>query len=805
MTTTMILLAIVAFIGFMYFGMAYFAIASVALLALTAWHDTGLADPETFRTISLIVAGLFLLFGVRPLRRNFISRFVMKIMKSALPTIGETEYTALKAGTVWWEGSIFSGVPKWKQLLGYKVPALTKEEQSFIDNETETLCAMLDEEKIAQDRDLSPEAWKYIKEQKFLGMIIPKKHGGKGFGAYAHSAVVTKISTRSSTAAVSVMVPNSLGPAELLLHYGTKEQQDHYLPRLATGEEIPCFALTEPHAGSDAANGRSIGVVVKKKVKGKDVLGISITFNKRYITLAPIATVVGLAFKLQDPNHLIGDKEDIGITCALIPRDTKGMNIGNQHDPMGVPFMNGPISGEDMFIPMDYVIGGQKYVGEGWRMLMDCLSVGRSISLPSLSVGAAQLATRTSTAYTTVREQFGLSISRFEGIRERLARIIGFTYASTATVRQTTAAIDTGEKPSVAGGISKAYLTEAMRVALNDGMDIQAGAAICRGDRNIYARAYTSIPIGITVEGANILTRSLIVFGQGAMRCHPFLLKEVNAIMENNLFDFDRAFFGHMSHVGKNGVRALVHALTGSVFARVPCCNRHSKHFRKLTRLSAAFAFAADLSLLTLGGALKRKEYLSARFADALSWQYIASMALKQAHEEGRKQDDPLIDWIVTHAAYEVQEALFGVMDNLPNRLAALKIRIMCFPLGRVHKKPTDKQLDAVVDATLDPTTGIRDHITPNLFVPAADVPGLGKLDATYKKVIEASEISAKLSKLIRTKQLAKDIPANAAKAAYEAGLITKAELKQVEEVEALKDDIIQVNFFSKAEFKARK
>lgn len=804
MVEILIIIGIILFVLLAYLGFGYFALVAATVLGLTAWKESGIADMQTFQTASLSLVAILVIFGIPILRRLLVSSIVMKLMKKALPTISDTEDAALKAGTVWWDGDVFSGVPKWKKLLKYKIPALTKEEQSFVDNETEELCKMLDEEEIVKEGDLSPKVWKYIKENKFLGMIIPKEHGGRGFGAYAHSAVVTKIATRSSTAAVSVMVPNSLGPAELLLHYGTKEQQDHYLPRLATGEEIPCFALTEPHAGSDAANGRSYGVVTKGKHNGKEVIGIKLNFNKRYITLAPIATVIGLAFKLYDPEKLLGNKEDIGITCALLPRDTKGMKIGDRHDPMGVPFMNGPIFGEDVFIPMDYVIGGEKYVGQGWRMLMDCLSVGRSISLPSLSVGAAQLAVRTSIAYTSVREQFGLPISRFEGIRERMARMIGFSYAATATVRNTTGAIDRGEKPAVASGISKAYLTESMRIALNDGMDIQAGAAICRGDRNIYSRIYTSIPIGITVEGANILTRSLIVFGQGAMRCHPFLLKEVNAIMAKDLKAFDRAFFGHINHVVRNGVRALVHGLTGGIFACVPC-GRHRKNYRKVTRLSAAFAYAADLALLTLGGALKRKEYLSGRFADALAWMYIASMSLKKAHDEERKEDDAIVDWIIDHAMYEAQEALFGVIQNLPNRPAAWKIRFVCFPLGRIFKKPSDTLVDKVMDSCLNPKTGLYEHLTPNLFVPEENVPGLGKLDATFKKVLEAAPTRAKLMKLVRANKVKKDITENMAKEALEQGLLTQNEYDILKEIESMKDDVVQVNHFTPKSYKERK
>ncbi|HIM25981.1 MAG TPA: acyl-CoA dehydrogenase, partial [Rhodospirillales bacterium] len=466
----------------------------------------------------LLGVGLIALFGIPVIRRPLISAPIMKMVGRALPRMGETERIALEAGTVWWDGELFSGKPDWQKLLDFEIKPLSEEEQAFLDGPTEDLCQMLDDWQINQDRDLPPEVWAFIKDQGFFGIIIPKEFGGLGYSAHAHSAVVVKLSSRSVTAAVTVMVPNSLGPGELLVHYGTEAQKDHYLPRLARGQDIPCFALTEPGAGSDAANGRSQGIVCKGMWDGEEITGIRLTFNKRYITLAPVATVIGLAFRLFDPEHLLGEEEDIGITCALIPRDTPGLKIGNRHDPMGVPFQNGPVFGDDVFVPLDYIIGGREGAGNGWRMLMESLAAGRSISLPSQSLGAAELACRSTSAYATVREQFGMPIGKFEGVREPLARIAGHAYFMNAGRRLAFGAVDAGEKPSVISAVVKAYLTEGSRLCINDAMDIHAGAAICRGPGNIFPRPYDAMPIGITVEGANILTRSLIVFGQGAIR-----------------------------------------------------------------------------------------------------------------------------------------------------------------------------------------------------------------------------------------------------------------------------------------------
>lgn len=758
--------------------------------------------PALFATTALAAVVL-----VRPLRRAVISGWAMKLAGGALPTIGETERVALEAGTVFWEGELFSGAPKWKNLAGFQVKELSAAEQAFIKGPVEKLCTMLDDHQIGQDRDLSPAVWAFIKKNGFLGMIIPKKYGGLGFSAAAHAAVVTRIASKSVTAAVTVMVPNSLGPGELLLHYGTPEQQKKYLPGLAKGQHIPCFALTEPNAGSDAASGESFGVVEYGLFKGKKVLGMRLTFNKRYITLAPVATVVGLAFRLQDPNKLLGDKADIGITCALLPRDTKGLIIGERHDPMGVPFQNGPVRGTNVFVPLDYIIGGPKYAGQGWRMLMECLSTGRGISLPSLSVGAAQVAVQAATAYAAIREQFGLSINKFEGVRERLARMAASSYAMRATQRMAAAAVDAGERPSVASAIAKAYLTEGMRLAVNDAMDIMAGASIIRGPRNIFARPYSSIPVGITVEGANILTRSLIVFGQGAMRCHPHLQPEVDAIQKRDVKGFDKAFFGHLGHVGINVLRSVLGSVSfGILTPQAPKRTPYGHYYARLGRLSAAFAVVSETCLITLGGALKRKEYISGRMADALAHLFIASSVLKQSHDLGNpKGHRSAIDYALTHSLYEIEQALDGVLRNLPNRPAAHLTRLLAFPGGLAAAKPTDDQADRLVDAVFTPATGLREFLIADIHHPAAKLPGMGALEHAYQTLLATAPARGKLAAAVRAKTVRRGpVPAMAA-AAHKAGAITAAEAKALIAAYTIQQDVIQVDAFKPEVFKKLK
>ncbi len=682
------------------------------------------------------------------LRHTLLTRPLMRLVGRTLPSIGDTERIALEAGTTWFEAELFRGAPDFTRLLDFSVKPLTAAERAFLDGPVNTLCAMLDDWQIARDQDLPPAVWDYIKAHKFLGMIIPVDYGGLGFSAAAHAAVVTKIASKSVAAAVTVMVPNSLGPGELLLRYGTPAQQQHYLPRLADGRDIPCFGLTEPEAGSDAASGQSFGVVMQGTFGGKKVLGVRLTFAKRYITLAPVATVVGLAFQLRDPDNVLGKGVAPGITLALLPRDTPGLKIGDRHDPMGVGFMNGPLSGEGVFIPLDYLIGGAAYAGQGWRMLMEALAAGRGISLPSLSVGAAQLAVRASSAYTVVRKQFGLPIGKFEGIRERLARLTAHTYTMTATQRLTAGAVDDGAHPSVLSAIAKAYLTEGMRLALNDAMDIFAGAAIIQGPRNIFARPYASIPIGITVEGANILTRSLIVFGQGAIRCHPYVQDEVRALQARDAAAFERAFMGHVGYLFRTFIRATTLAWTGGRGAKRPARTPFARHYRALNRLSAAFALLADAGLITLGGSLKRKEYLSGRYADALAHLMMASATLKHAHDAGNPAHHvATVNWTLTLSAHTIEQALLGILANLPNRLVATVLRVVLFPFGARFAPPTDAQHDAVVNDVLAPDGALRDDLSALIFHPAADVPGLGALDHAYQLTLHAAPLMARLPK----------------------------------------------------------
>ncbi|MEQ1778004.1 MAG: acyl-CoA dehydrogenase, partial [Nitrosomonas sp.] len=625
-----------------------------------------------------VVAGLVLAIPV--VRRFLVTNHILKLFRKMLPQISQTEQEALDAGTVWWEGDLFSGKPDWKKMLAYPKPTLTAEEQAFLDGPVEQLCAMLDEWKITHElKDLPPEVWQFIKEKGFFSLIIPKQYGGYGFSALAHSEVVMKIGSRSGTAAVTVMVPNSLGPAELLLHYGTEQQKEYYLPRLAKGLEVPCFALTSPEAGSDAGAMPDFGIVCRGEFEGRsDVLGMRLTWEKRYITLGPVATILGLAFKLYDPDRLLGGNEDLGITLALIPTKTPGVNIGRRHYALNAAFQNGPNSGKDVFIPMDWVIGGQEGIGQGWRMLMNCLAAGRAISLPATSVGAAKLAARTSGAYSRVRTQFKTPIGFFEGIEEALARIGGNTYMMDAARVMTAGAVDLGEKPSVVSAIVKYHLTERGRQAVNDAMDIHGGKGICIGPRNYLGRTYQHIPVSITVEGANILTRNMIIFGQGAIRCHPFLLKEIIAAHDKNeqraSLTFDEAITGHVMFTVRNTLNSLIYGLLGQhIEHNAPdnCAPETVGYYRQLTRFSASFACVADIGLMVLGGSLKRKERLSARLGDILSMLYLCSATLKRFEEDGRPESDlPLLHWSMQDALYRLQQAFDEFLSNFPGPVA---------------------------------------------------------------------------------------------------------------------------------------
>ncbi len=804
MLLVIILLAILVMVSLLYVGHGFLGGMLALLVLIAGGHYGGAATVFTGWAI-IFTAVLSTVLGVHSVRRVVLTSNLMKIVKRSLPTISETEQTALDAGTVWWDAELFTGRPDWERLEKFDVSGLTAEEQDFLDGPVEEICRMTDDWKVAQDRDLSPEVWQELKDQHFFGMIIPKEYGGLGFSAQAHSAVVLKLSSRSLPLSVVVMVPNSLGPAELLLHYGTEEQKDYYLPRLARGEEMPCFALTEPKAGSDAASIQSEGEVCRGEFEGKDVLGIRLKWRKRYITLAPVATVVGLAFKLRDPEGLLGDKKDLGITCALIPRDTKGMSIGKRHDPMGVPFPNGPIEGKNVFIPLDWVIGGQAGVGQGWRMLMESLAAGRSVSLPSLSLGASQLATRVTGAYATVRQQFGLPIGRFEGVAERLARIGGLTYGMDAARKLTCAAVDAGERPSVLSAIAKAYLTENMRLVFLDAMDILGGAAICRGPKNLLSRAYDGIPIAITVEGANILTRSMIIFGQGSIRGHPFVPQELEAVAKNDLNAFDDAFWGHINFTLCNAVRAMVDGLTRGKFIRVEGTSTARRHKQLLTRYSSAFVLVADVSMLALGSSLKRRETLSGRLADALSWLYLATAAVKRFEDEGSLEDDEIyLNWFCAYAYQQIEQALITITHNYPIRFLGTVLRLKLFFFGRSAHGPSDLESLELSQRVMGKKGG-RDRLAGDIAIPRNTHEAMGALEEAYYKILEVAPLDTRIRAARKSGVLKgvdrEDLPSVAA----EKGVISEQELKQLQDAISLADTVVEVDDYTAAAYKKLK
>ncbi|MET0225715.1 MAG: acyl-CoA dehydrogenase [Dokdonella sp.] len=795
--------ALLVFLVLAFRGLGFLAWIATAGVWLLGWRLDGVAAPLLFDACAIVLVTLALVFGLPPLRRTLVSRFAMPRFAKVLPRLGDTERIALEAGSVWWDGDLFAGMPDWQKLLDFQPRPLSAAEQAFLDGPTEELCRRISDWEIYQQRDLPAPIWDFIKQERFFGMILPKECGGLGFSALAHSRVVTRIASRSVTAAVTVMVPNSLGPGELLLHYGTEAQKQRYLSRLARGEEIPCFALTGPEAGSDAAATQSEGIVEKRVIDGQEVLGLRLNWKKRYITLAPIASLIGLAFRLKDPHRLIGDKEDRGITCALIPRDTPGVEIGLRHDPMGVPFQNGPIVGRDVFVPLDEaIIGGREQIGHGWRMLMESLAAGRSISLPALSIGAAQLATRICGAYATVREQFDTPIGRFEGIEEPLARIAGLTYLMTATRNLTCGALDAGEKPAVIGNIAKAYLTDTMRQVVGDAMDIRAGSAIQRGPRNALARAWDAVPIGITVEGANILTRTMIVYGQGAIRCHPFVQKEIDAVAKNDLAAFDRAIFGHMNLFVTRAIRAKLLAVSGARLAGVPRVADTARYYQHLSRFSAAFTILSDTAMGILGGSLKRREKLSGRLADALAYLYLASAVLKRYHDEPKTRPNyALARWAVELCLYRIQDALLGVLDNLPVRWAALLLKLAIFPLGARFRPPSDRLGSEVARDILEDREARR-HLTADVFIPPADEPGLGALEAALEKAVLALPIETKLRDAVRSGRLDRAPGYMLDELGVSAGVISGDEYDLLNEAREARDEVIAVDAFDAQVFK---
>jgi acyl-CoA dehydrogenase len=791
-------------------------LVAVALIWALAYHSAsalvwsvvvgvGLVVGSVTGAIGGVLAGMvwlaFIAFAViansKALRVALLSSPIFSTYKKLLPQMSSTEQEALEAGTVWWDGDLFSGKPDWNKWLAVPRATLSAEEQAFVDGPTNELCSMLNEWNVTHEaHDLPPNVWQFIKDNGFLGMIIPKEYGGKGFSAYGHSQVVMKISTRSSTAAVSVMVPNSLGPGELLMHYGTKAQKDYYLPRLAQGLEIPCFALTAPEAGSDAASMPDVGIVCQEMWNGVETLGLRVTWEKRYITLGPIATILGLAFKAYDPDKLLGGQTDLGITCALIPTNHPGVNIGRRHMTLNAGFMNGPNSGRDVFIPMDWIIGGEPMLGQGWRMLMECLAAGRSISLPAQSVAAGKVTAFTSGAYSRVRQQFKTAIGKFEGIEEPLARIGAMTYLMDATRTITAGALDLGEKPSVLSAISKYHATERMRQVINDAMDIHGGKGICLGPNNYLGRAYQQVPIAITVEGANILTRSLIIFGQGAIRCHPWVLKEMKAAREDSLDAFDEAFWEHIKFTIGNAGRSLWLGITAGVGLPAPACPETKRYYQQMTRFSSAFALLADVSMFIIGGSLKRKEKLSARLGDVLSHLYLASCVLKFYDERGQQKDElPLLKWALYDCAFKIQVAMDGIIKNFPNRPVAWALRRLVFPKGMTLIQPSDQLGHEVAKILITPSAA-RDRLIAGMYLPNDENDIMGQLNAAMNAVVAAEPIEAK----VRAAQKAGRITAKVQDAAFEEAnslsVITDTELALWKRARALSKEVVRVDDF---------
>ncbi len=782
-----------------YSGLGWTSVIGVGFGALIFEGDI---SQSTLFALWVVFAVGALLLNPSLIRLAIVSTPLLALFRKILPQVSQTEQEALDAGTVWWDGDLFSGDPDWNKLLAYPKPTLSAEEKAFVDGPVEEVCAMLNDWQITHElHDLPPHVWQFFKDQGFLGMIIPKAFGGLGFSALAHSEVVTKLTTRSGTAAVSVMVPNSLGPAELLLHYGTEAQKNYYLPRLAKGLEMPCFALTSPEAGSDAGGIPDFGVVCRGTWEGKpDVLGIRLTWEKRYITLGPIATLLGLAFRLYDPDHILGERDDVGITLALIPTKTEGVQIGRRHLPLNVVFMNGPNCGKDVFVPMDYVIGGVDYVGQGWKMLMNCLAAGRSISLPGNGTGIAKMCALTTGAYGRVRTQFKMSVGRFEGVEEAIARIGGHAYLMEAARVMTAGAIDLGEKPSVVSAIVKYHLTELARVVMNDAMDVHGGKGICMGPSNYLARGYQAVPIAITVEGANILTRSMIIFGQGAIRGHPYVLKEIAATHDTDkrraLTDFDAAFFGHVSFVVSNFARTLWMGFTRALFIGVPGDAHTRRYFQQLTRLSSAFALSADAAMFVLGGSLKRRERLSARLGDILSWLYLSSAVLKRYEDDGRPAEDlPFLHWAMQNALYQIQTAFYGIFDNLPNRFVAVALKYIIFSYGREFELPRDQLGQAVVRTMLEPGPA-RGRLTQGVFIPKNEDEAIGTLEAALRAVIEAEAVEAKLRGAARAGTINARFADELAQQAVAKGVITQAESAVLDRAHALRRKVIMVDDF---------
>jgi acyl-CoA dehydrogenase len=794
------------------------------IVGILAYHRVSLSKSTAMIVASLVLLtvaqglGIFLLFiwvialailavlNLTDIRKQYISQHVLNWMRNALPHISQTEQEALDAGRTWWDAELFSGKPDWSMLRDKPAARLSEKEQTFLDGPVQELCEMLDDWDITHNRkDLPPQVWDHIKKHRFFGMIIPEQYDGLEFSDLAHSEVVMKIASRSVTAAVTVMVPNSLGPAKLLLTYGSEQEKEYFLPRLSRGEEIPCFALTSPAAGSDAASIEDQGVVCRGTFDGEDdVLGIRLNWEKRYITLGPVATMLGLAFKLYDPDKLLGEQKDLGITLALIPTNLPGIDIGNRHYPLNIPFQNGPNRGKDVFIPMSMLIGSQEYIGQGWRMLMECLADGRAISLPALSTGAGKVASRITGAYARIRKQFGISIGRFEGIEEPLARIAGNTYIMDAARKVTATALDTGEKPSVISAILKYELTERMRHIINDAMDIHGGSGICLGPTNYLGRVYQAVPISITVEGANILTRSLIIFGQGAIRNHPWLLQEIHAAEnpdhQQGLEQFDYAIWSHAGFLLSNLVRSFWLGLSNTRFTRSPGDHNTRRYYQQLTRLSAGLALLTDAAMIALGGTLKRKERISGRFADVISNLYLCSCALKQYEDNGSPQDEvELMHWACRSTIHRAQQSMLALLWNYPFRPVAMILRFIVFPYGKVYAPANDRMIHKAASFLLNPSAA-RDRLSAGVYINDKENDPTGKIEKAFNLLIASEHLEQKLRAAKRDGLIKSDWQTDIVTAAQEQNILNDAEAKQLRAARQASRQAIMVDEFTREE-----
>ncbi|MGN4988896.1 acyl-CoA dehydrogenase [Aeromonas sp. 97A] len=754
----------------------------------------------------LLVLAIAVVLGVPSIRKKVVTRPVFGIFKKILPPLSATEREAMEAGSVWWDGELFRGNPDWKKLHGYGKAELTAEEQAFIDNQVETLLAMVDDFKIVNEtKDLPEPVWDYLKKEGFFSLIIPKSYGGREFSAIANSTIVTRIATKSLSVAVTVMVPNSLGPGELLMHYGTQAQKDFWLPGLANGKEVPCFALTGPEAGSDAGAIPDKGIVCKGMHKGEEVLGIRLNWNKRYITLAPRATVLGLAFKLYDPEQLLGDKEELGITCALIPTSHPGVRVGDRHYPMGLAFLNGPTFGKDVFIPLDWIIGGPDYAGRGWRMLVECLSAGRGISLPALGTACGHMASRTVGAYSYVRKQFGMSIGKFEGVQEALARIGGLTYQLEGARRMTAGSLDLGQAPAIVTAISKYHMTEMARQIMDDSMDIHAGRAIQLGPKNYTGYAYMGIPVAITVEGANILTRNLMIFGQGATRCHPYVFAELEAAadtdVERGLEKFDALLMKHIAFGAGNFFGSLFQGLTLGQFNSAPVAGETARYYKQLSRMSKGLALCADVSMLMLGGDLKRKEMISARLGDVLSHLYLASATLKHYEDQGRMVSDlPFVQYAVERNLYLIGKAFEGFFQNFPNKVVGAVLKRVVFPFGVGYKMPADDRCHAICLAMMKPGE-FRDRLTALCYVGKDESDPVGLMERAFQAMVAVQPYEKKLVQAQKEGKLPRKLALPELVAAALAGsILSKDEADKLLAADALRYEAIQVDNFAPGE-----